>query len=89
MAPSDAATPPTDSPVLSVVVLAWDNLPLTQAFVESVRCNTDVAYELIIVDNGSQPAAAAFAETAADRAVMNPENLGFARDEPGPRRGTR
>ena len=38
---------------LSVVVLAWDNLPYTQQFVESVRRHTDVPYELIIVDNGS------------------------------------
>jgi GT2 family glycosyltransferase len=78
MDPNDAPAPSTGSPVLSVVVLAWDNLELTQAFVESVRRNTDVAYELIIVDNGSQPVAAAFAEAAADRAVLNAENLGFA-----------
>ncbi|HTL86327.1 MAG TPA: glycosyltransferase family 2 protein [Acidimicrobiia bacterium] len=76
---SDAASPPTDSPALSVVVLAWDNLALTEAFVDSVRRNTSVDYELIIVDNGSKPDAAAFAETAADRAVLNAENLGFAR----------
>ena len=76
---SEAAPPPTDSPALSVVVLAWDNLALTTAFVDSVRHNTDVSYELLIVDNGSQPAAASFAETAADRSVLNAENLGFAR----------
>ncbi|MDQ1479389.1 MAG: hypothetical protein QOI44_250 [Actinomycetota bacterium] len=76
---SDAASPPTDSPALSVVVLAWDNLALTKAFVDSVRRNTSVEYELIIVDNGSQPDAAAFAETAADRVILNAENLGFAR----------
>ena len=64
---------------LSVVVLAWDNLELTQAFVESVRRNTDAGYELIIVDNGSRPEAAAFARSAADHAILNDENLGFAR----------
>ena len=64
---------------LSVVVLAWDNLELTQAFVESVRRNTDTGYELIIVDNGSRPEAAAFARSAADHAILNAENLGFAR----------
>jgi GT2 family glycosyltransferase len=64
---------------LSVVVLAWDNLELTKAFVDSVRCNTDVGYELIIVDNGSQSEAAAFARSAADHAILNDENLGFAR----------
>jgi GT2 family glycosyltransferase len=64
---------------LSVVVLAWDNLELTKAFVDSVRRNTDTGYELIIVDNGSQPEAAAFARSAADHAILNNENLGFAR----------
>ena len=64
---------------LSVVVLAWDNLDLTKAFVDSVRRNTDVGYELIIVDNGSRSEAAAFARSAADHAILNAENLGFAR----------
>ena len=61
------------------MVLAWDNLDLTRAFVESARANTDVPYELIVVDNGSRPDAAEFARTAGDRSVLNAENLGFAR----------
>jgi GT2 family glycosyltransferase len=75
----DGTAQPTASPDLSVVVLAWDNLHHTQAFVESVRHHTDVPYELIIVDNGSQRDAADYARTAADRAILNPENRGFAR----------
>lgn len=74
-----AAAPSGDSPILSVVVLAWDNLDLTRAFVDSVRRNTDVSYELLIVDNGSRPDAAEFARTSADRAILNATNLGFAR----------
>ena len=66
------------APELSVVVLAWDNLDYTRAFVDSVRRNTDVAYELIIVDNGSAPDAAEYARSAADHAILNPENRGFA-----------
>lgn len=66
-------------PALSVVVLAWDNLQYTQLFVESVRQHTDVPYELIIVDNGSQAEAAHYAAAAADTAVMNETNLGFAK----------
>ncbi len=65
--------------VLSVVVLAWDNLEFTQRFVESVRQHTDVSYELIIVDNGSRWEAAHYAEAAADHSIMNEVNLGFAR----------
>jgi glycosyltransferase involved in cell wall biosynthesis/GT2 family glycosyltransferase len=71
--------PPPARPELSVVVLAWDNLRLTQLFVESVRRHTDVPYELIVVDNGSQWEAASYASSAGDRTVLNPENLGFAR----------
>lgn len=70
--------PPTN-PELSVIVLAWDNLVYTQQFVESVRRNTDVPYELVIVDNGSAWEAANYAAAAADRAVLNEDNLGFAR----------
>ena len=68
----------TSPPDLSVVVLAWDNLHHTRAFVDSVRANTDVSYELIVVDNGSQPEAADYAQAVADRAVLNSENRGFA-----------
>jgi GT2 family glycosyltransferase len=75
----DGNTHSTDSLDLSVVVLAWDNLHHTRAFVESVRQNTDVPYELIIVDNGSEHDAAEYAGAAADRAILNPENHGFAR----------
>ncbi len=77
--PSPSPEPVTERPELSVVVLAWDNLMMTQQFVESVRRHTDVPYELIVVDNGSQPEAAAYARAAADTAVCNATNLGFSR----------
>ncbi len=75
--PPPRRTPP-DDPDLSIVVLAWDNLAYTQDFVESVRRHTDVPYELIIVDNGSHWEAANYAALAADVAVLNDRNLGFA-----------
>jgi GT2 family glycosyltransferase len=68
-----------ETPRISLVVLAWDNLPLTQSCVASIRASTDVSYELIIVDNGSAPEAAAWAQEHADVAVLHEENLGFAR----------
>ncbi len=77
--PSASAPAPSAPPDLSVVVLAWDNLVSTQQFVESVRRHTDVPYELVVVDNGSEWEAANYAAAAADRAVLNPENLGFAK----------
>jgi GT2 family glycosyltransferase len=62
-----------------VVTLAWDNLLYTQQFADSVRRNTDVPYELVIVDNGSAWEAANYARAAADTVVLNDTNLGFAR----------
>lgn len=70
---ADAATP-----VVSLVVLAWDQLPLTRACVASLRATTDVPHEVVVVDNGSAPEAAAWARDHADVAVLHDENLGFA-----------
>lgn len=67
-----------DRPDLSVVVLAWDQLLYTQRCVETLRRNTDVSWELIIVDNGSAWDARHYAEVASDTAVLNDSNLGFA-----------
>ena len=39
---------------ISIITLSWDNLDYTKAFVKSIRENTSVPYELIIVDNGSE-----------------------------------
>jgi GT2 family glycosyltransferase len=63
---------------LSVVVLAWDGLPYTQRCVESIRRHTDIPYELVVVDNGSQEQARQYAAETADRALLNEVNRGFA-----------
>ena len=39
---------------ISVITLSWDNLDYTKAFVKSIRQNTSLPYELIIIDNGSE-----------------------------------
>jgi glycosyltransferase involved in cell wall biosynthesis/GT2 family glycosyltransferase len=65
-------------PELTVVVPVWDGLTWTQAFVESVRRHTDVPYELVIVDNGSGWEAKGYAREAADVAILNGRNRGFA-----------
>jgi GT2 family glycosyltransferase len=64
--------------LLSLVVLAWNNVDLTTRCVESLRLHTAVDYELILVDNGSDDGTAEYARTAADIAVVNDDNLGFA-----------
>ncbi len=71
------AAPVTD-PDLSVVVLSWNQIELTRRCVESIRSGTRGTYELIVVDNGSTDGGADYANEAADKAVLNSENLGFA-----------
>lgn len=65
-------------PSLSLIVLAWNKVHLTQRCVESLRSHTDVSHQLIIVDNGSTDGGAEFAREAADVSVLNSSNLGFA-----------
>ena len=65
-------------PLLSVVVLAWEQVELTRRCVQAVRRHTASAYELIVVDNGSGPAARAYAREAGDVAVLHDVNRGFA-----------
>ncbi|MGD2102299.1 MAG: glycosyltransferase [Acidimicrobiia bacterium] len=67
-----------ETPRISVVTLAWDQLAHTQRCVDTVRRHTDVDYELIIVDQGSRWDAAAYAELAADVSVLNDTNMGFS-----------
>lgn len=67
-----------ETPIISLIVLSWNNVELTRACVESLRRTTDVEYELIAVDNGSTDGAAEFAGQEADIAVLNGANLGFA-----------
>jgi GT2 family glycosyltransferase len=63
---------------LSIVIPTWNKVEFTAACVASIRANTDIGYELILVDNGSAPADAAAAEELADKFIGNTTNLGFA-----------
>lgn len=66
------------APLLSIVVLAWNNVDLTRTCLESLRAHTEVEHELVVVDNGSTDGGAAVAESLADIAVLNETNTGFA-----------
>ena len=69
----------SDAPVrVTVGTLVWDGLDHTQAFAESVRRYTNVPYELVMVDNGSQPLVRDYVSRASDACVLNDENRGFA-----------
>ena len=56
---------------LSVITLSWDNLNYTKAFVKSIRENTSLHYELIIVDNGSEIETQKWVEENADKLINN------------------
>ncbi len=66
------------SPLLSIVIPVHNKISFTRACVESLRSHTDVTYELIIIDNGSDPAEASAAADLADVSISNDTNLGFA-----------
>ncbi|CAN5884412.1 hypothetical protein BH24ACT15_BH24ACT15_28270 [soil metagenome] len=66
------------APLLSVIVLQWDQVHHTRRCVDSIREGTDVDYELIIVDNGSEPPGRMYAADTADVVVQHDRNLGFA-----------
>ena len=76
--PVPSLTKPVKTPDLSVVVLAWNKLELTRRCVDSIRSGTSGDYELIVVDNGSTDGGAEYANAAADKAVINSDNFGFA-----------
>ena len=65
-------------PDLSVVVLAWNNVELTRRCVASVRAHTSSSYELLVVDNGSDPPGPGVARETADVVVLHATNRGFA-----------
>jgi GT2 family glycosyltransferase/spore maturation protein CgeB len=65
-------------PSISLIVLAWNQLPLTQACVRSIREGATGPIEVVIVDNGSEPEAAQWASDNADVAVLLSSNTGFS-----------
>ena len=62
---------------LSVITLSYDNENFTRAFVNSIRENTTLPYELIIVDNGSEPATQKWVEEAADKSIIFKKTRAF------------
>jgi len=71
-------------PLVSIVVVSYNNLPLTQRCLESVLQDTEWPnFELWVVDNASQDQTPAFLQRLAQRdprvkVILNEENRGFA-----------
>ena len=64
---------------LSIITLSYDSLDYTKAFVKSIRKNTTLSYELIIVDNGSEPDTQRWVEENSDQSIIFQENHGFSK----------
>ena len=64
---------------ISIITLSWDNLDYTKAFVKSIRENTSLPYELIIVDNGSEFITQKWVEENSDRSIIFDKNQGFSK----------
>lgn len=68
-----------DRPRVSIIVLAWNELPYTKECVASIQASTRPPYELILVDNGSTDETLEFFRTVPGaKIVANGSNLGFA-----------
>jgi GT2 family glycosyltransferase len=64
--------------LISLVVVNWNRKDLLRACLLSLRQQTGVRFETIVVDNGSTDGSAAMAETEfAARVIRNTENRGF------------
>jgi GT2 family glycosyltransferase len=65
----------------ALIVLAWNQWPLTRRCLDSLLASTPFAAELIVVDNGSSDDTPIALRGYADRVriVTLPENLGFVR----------
>jgi GT2 family glycosyltransferase/glycosyltransferase involved in cell wall biosynthesis len=80
----DAAIASMAVPRVSVIVLAYNNLDLTRACLESIEAHSHWPdLELIVVDNASSDGTPGFLRDwerggAGRKAILNDENLGFA-----------
>jgi GT2 family glycosyltransferase len=81
--PVPSVTVDDGHPTASVLVVVHDNLAVTRMALESVLANTDGRYEIVVVDNGSQPATRRYlsvlsARNPHVRLIVNDSNRGFA-----------
>jgi GT2 family glycosyltransferase len=73
--------PPMPDPIVSILVISYNTKDMTLACLRSVREQTTIPYELIVVDNASPDgSAAAISEAFPDiRLIASTDNLGFAK----------
>ncbi|HET7814186.1 MAG TPA: glycosyltransferase family 2 protein [Candidatus Baltobacteraceae bacterium] len=73
-------TPGRKAGLVSIVMLSWNAPQFTKLALESIEQFTTGDYEIVIVDNGSDPDTVEWLKTLGDRArvIYNAENRGFA-----------
>jgi GT2 family glycosyltransferase/glycosyltransferase involved in cell wall biosynthesis len=69
----------TENPTVSIIVPVYNNAAVTRLCIDSIFENTrDVDFEVIVVDDGSEPdSATRLRELDGVRVVRNPTNVGF------------
>lgn len=80
-AASDPAASESAGPRVSILVISYNTRAMTLDCLRSLRAETTVPHEVIVVDNASPDgSAAAIAEAFPDyRLIASPDNLGFAK----------
>ena len=74
-----AGQPRRRNGLVSIVMLSWNAPQFTKIALESIRAHTKGEYEVIIVDNGSEPETVDWLRTLQDvRVIYNPVNRGYA-----------
>ncbi len=64
--------------LISIVILTYNQLEYTKLTIDSIRRNTKLPYELIVVDNASSDGTVEYLKSQKDiHAIFNEENLGF------------
>jgi len=78
---NDAATAPSEAPLLSVVIPSWNTRELTRTCLEFLDRAEKPATEVIVVENGSEDGSLEMIQEdwPEHRLVVNTENQGFAR----------
>jgi len=65
-------------PLVSIIILTFNNIRYTHQCLDSVLKNTDIPYELIVVDNDSQDGTKGFLKRLKNVTVIfNEKNIGF------------
>jgi GT2 family glycosyltransferase len=74
-----AKLPPWPEPLASIVMLSWNAPHFTEVAIASIREHTRTPYEIIVIDNGSEPQTLARLKQLEDvRIIYNAKNTGFA-----------